>query len=42
MLVVGNGKLITRNNDLPFIDNGAVAIDGTKIAEIGTTSEIKE
>ena len=42
MLIVGNGKLITRNNDLPFIENGAVAIEGTKIAEVGTTKEIKE
>lgn len=42
MLVVGNGKLITRNNDLPYIENGAVAIEGTKISEIGTTKEIRE
>ena len=42
MLVVGNGKLITRNNDLPYIENGAVAIEGTKISEIGTTKDIRE
>ena len=42
MLVVGHGKLITRNNDLPYIENGAVAIEGTKISEIGTTKEIRE
>lgn len=42
MIVVGNGRLITRNSDLPFVENGAVAIDGTKIAEVGKTSEIKE
>lgn len=41
MLVVGNGKLITRNNDLPYIENGAVAIEGTKIAAVGTNEEIK-
>lgn len=42
MIVVGNGRLITRNSDLPFVENGAVAIDGTKIAEVGKTNEIKE
>lgn len=42
MLIVGNGRLITRDSDLPFVENGAVAIDGTKIAEVGSTKEIKE
>lgn len=42
MIIVGNGRLITRNSDLPFVENGAVAIDGTKIAEVGKTNEIKE
>lgn len=42
MLVVGNGKLVTRDPNLPFIENGAVAMDGTKIVKVGTTNEIKE
>ena len=42
MLVVGNGKLVTRDKDLPFIENGAVVMDGTKIVKVGTTAEIKE
>ena len=42
MLVIGNGKLFTRDNSLPFVENGAVAIDGTKIAAVGTTKDIKE
>ena len=37
MLLVGNGKLITRNEDIPIIENGCVAIDGKKIAEVGPT-----
>lgn len=41
MLVVGNGKVITRNHELPFIENGAVAIDGTKIAAVGAAQEIR-
>ncbi len=42
MLVVGNGKLITRDKNLPYIENGAVAMDGTKIVKVGTTAKIKE
>ena len=41
MLVVGNGRLFTRDANLPYIEDGAVAIDGTKIAALGTTEEIK-
>lgn len=42
MLVVGNGKVITRDDGLPFVENGAVAIEGTRIAEVGRDQEIKE
>ncbi len=42
MLIVGNGKLITRDDRVPFIENGAVGIEGTKIACVGTTEEIRE
>lgn len=31
MLIIGNGKLVTRDTQKPF-ENGAVVIDGTKIA----------
>ena len=31
MLVLGNGKVITRDAACPLIEGGAVAIDGTKI-----------
>ena len=41
MLIIGNGKLITRDADLPFVANGAVAVDGTKIAATGTLEEIR-
>ena len=30
MLVIGNGKLFTRNDEMPFVENGAVAIEGTR------------
>ena len=41
MLVIGNGKLFTRNDEMPFVENGAVAIEGTKIAAVGETEAIK-
>lgn len=42
MLIVGNGNLITRDNHLPFIPNGAVAITGSKITKVGTTAQLKD
>ena len=42
MLVIGNGKLFTRNDEMPFVENGAVAIEGTKIAAVGETEDIKK
>ena len=42
MLVIGNGKLFTRNDEMPFVENGAVAIEGSKIAAVGETEAIKK
>ncbi len=42
MFIVGNGRVVTRDEENPFIENGAVVIDGTKIKEIGTAEEIKK
>ena len=42
MLVIGSGKLFTRNDEMPFVENGAVAIEGTKIAAVGETEAIKK
>lgn len=41
MLIIGNGKLITRNDDNTIIDDGCVVVDGYKIVEIGSTKELK-
>lgn len=41
-MLVGNGHLITRQKENPFIDDGAVLIEGNKIKEIGTTAELKQ
>ena len=41
MLLVGNGWLFTRWSQLPLLTDGAVAIDGQLITEIGTTAALK-
>lgn len=42
MKLIGNGVLITRNNEMPLIFDGCVAIDGEIIADAGKTQELKE
>ncbi|WP_291578264.1 putative aminohydrolase SsnA [Clostridium sp. UBA6640] len=41
MLLIGNGKVITRDNTRPIIDNGCVAVEKSKIIEIGSTETLK-
>ena len=41
MLILGNGRVITRDEERPFIENGAVAIDGNSICRVGTDEEIR-
>ena len=40
MLLIGGGKLITRDSAKPFIEDGAVLCDGRLIKEVGKTSDI--
>jgi len=40
--LIGNGKLFTRNDDVPFIKDGCVAIKDNKIIDYGKTSKMKE
>ena len=42
MLLVGNGRVITRDPARPYIERGAVAIDGELIACVGEESALKE
>jgi len=42
MLLVGNGKVITREKTMPIIENGCVVIHGNKITEVGLTQSLKE
>jgi putative selenium metabolism protein SsnA len=41
MLLIGNGKIITRDSACPFIENGAVAVDGKLIVETGDSAALK-
>ncbi len=40
MLLIGNGRLITRDHGL-YIENGAVAIDGNVITDVGETAALR-
>ncbi len=42
MLLIGNGRLITRDNDAPFFENGAVVCDGKLIVETGELTAMRE
>ena len=42
MLVIGNGRMVTRNPEEPFYENGAVVMDGAVIKKVGNTEEIKK
>ena len=41
MLLVTNGRLITRDAAQPYFEDGAVAIDGTSIAAVGDAAALK-
>jgi len=41
MLLIGNGRLITRGEQNQLIENGCAAVDGTLIKEVGGTKELK-
>ncbi len=41
MLIIGNGVLITRNEESPYFECGAVAIQDESIVMVGTLDEVK-
>lgn len=41
MLIVGNGRLVTRDPENPFLADGAVVMDGPVIRETGSLQEMK-
>jgi len=42
MLLIGNGRLITRGTPNQLIEKGAVAVDGHLIKEVGVTSDLQK
>ena len=42
MLLLGNGKVITRDADKPYLPDGAVVIDGEQILEVGERTAMAE
>lgn len=42
MLVIGNGRLVTRDPEQPFFELGAVAMDGPVIVKVGTLDEVQK
>ncbi len=42
MLCVGNGILITRDKQNPIMEDGCVAVDGNKIADVGAPKVLRE
>ncbi len=41
MLLVGNGKVITRDSTNPYLENGAVAIEKDTVREVASFEELK-
>ena len=41
MILVGNGNVITRDGSRPYIENGAVLLDGAKIVSVDTEKSLK-
>ena len=41
MYLIANGKLVTRDANLPYLPDGGVAVEGTKILEVGETQALK-
>ena len=42
MLLIGNGRVITRDLERPYLENGAVVTDGAKIAAVGEENALRK
>lgn len=40
MIIIGNGKLFTRDKEQPYFENGGVVLDGKLIKEVGETNDL--
>lgn len=41
MILIGNGRMITRNPDRPYIEDGCLCVDGQTIVAVDTTSALQ-
>ncbi len=41
MYIIGNGRLLTRAESIPYLDDGAVAVKGERIVDIGMTQDMR-
>lgn len=41
MLLIGNGRVISRDKDYQYLENGCVAIEADQIKEVGRTEELQ-
>lgn len=42
MILIGNGRLVTRDGNNTFMEDGCVCVDGNVIIDLGTTKQMKE
>ena len=42
MILIGNGKLLTRDDNNTFIEDGCVCIDANIIVDLGSTDQMKK
>lgn len=41
MILIGNGRLITRDEKNTYLENGCVAVEGNEIVNVASTEEMK-
>ena len=42
MLMIGNGRLVTRDDQAPFFEHGSVVLDGNVVKKAGEEAELKK
>ena len=42
MLLIGNGRVVTGNQEQPLIEDGSVVLDGNTVLEVGNYRDLKE
>ena len=41
MIIIGNGRLITRDSEQPYLENGAVVTENELIKEVGSLDALR-